>query len=135
MKQNIVQIYLIFIGILFISFGFSYLFFPAEMIALSGMEIPTATAKADVWAIYTGIQIGFGLYLLLCSRNLELYKAGLLSIVFILGGVAIGRTLGVLKFEAYDIYSLSAFAFEWAGTFVALWLNARLNRYVSIKNI
>lgn len=133
MKQNMVSIYLFIIGILFIGFGFSYLFFPTEMIALTGMEIQTATAKTDVWAIYSGIQIGFGSYLILCSRYTELYKAGLLSIVFILGGVAIGRTLGILIYEAHDIYSLSALAFEWIGTFVALWLNARLKTDVSIK--
>ena len=134
MKQNIVSIYLIVIGILFIGFGLAYLFFPTQMIAFTGMETPTATAKADIWAIYAGIQIGFGLYLLLCSRNSELFKAGLLSIVFIFGGVAIGRMIGILYFEAYDHYSLFALLCEWTGTFVAMWLYTKLNRNVPNKN-
>ena len=113
---------------------FAYLIFPTAMIGLTGMEIQTATAKADVWAIYSGIQIGFGLFLLLCSRKSALYQAALLSIVFILGGVAVGRTLGILIYDAYDTYSFSALAFEWTGSIVALWLSARLNKHASINH-
>jgi hypothetical protein len=128
MNKSIVPIYLLVIGVIFFGFGMAYLVYPITMIELSGMQIPTATSKADTWAIYAGIQIGFGLFLLYCSRNFELFNAGLLSITFIFGGVAIGRTLGMIYFNTFDQYSLSALAFEWPGTLIAIFLHQKLKK-------
>jgi hypothetical protein len=122
MNSKIVTLYLVVVGLIFFSFGMAYFIFPVTMIEFSGMKIPTATAKADTWAIYAGIQIGFGLFLLACSKKLELSEAGLLAIAFVFGGVAIGRTLGMLYFDAFDQYSLAALAFEWPGALISIWL-------------
>ena len=122
MHQKFTQIFILIIGLIFLGFGLAYLFFPVTMIELSGMEIPTLVAKVDTWAIYAGIQIGFGVFLILCSKNASLFTAALLSIAFIFGGVAIGRTLGIVYYASYDQYSLSALLFEWPGTLIALFL-------------
>lgn len=125
MNSKIVRFYLVVVGLIFFGFGMAYFLYPVTMIEFSGMKIPTATAKADTWAIYAGIQMGFGLFLLACSRRLELFEAGLLSIAFVFGGVAIGRTLGIFYFSAFDQYSLAALVFEWPGALISIWLLAK----------
>jgi hypothetical protein len=129
------MIYLVIIGLIFFSFGMAYFVYPVTMIEFSGMKIPTATAKADTWAIYAGIQIGFGLFLLACSRRLELFEAGLLSIAFVFGGVAIGRTLGIFYFDAFDQYSLAALVFEWPGALISILLLVKSKKNKSRKKI
>ena len=122
MKKNINAIYLALIGTLFAGFGLGYLFFPTLLIEQSGMLIPSASAKADAWAMYAGIQVGFGLFLILCANDSSLRRAGLLSIIFIFGGIAVARTLGVLYFQSYDAFNVSALCIEWPGTLVAIYL-------------
>ena len=122
MKKTSVSIYLLLIGFVFIVFGFAYLFFPSLMIEQSGMQIPTPGSKADAWAMYAGLQIGFGAFLLVCAKEPHLRAAGFLSVAFIFGGIAIGRTLGVMYFQAGDLFNLSALSIEWPGALFALYL-------------
>ena len=98
MKEKTVPLYVMLVGLLFAGFGFAYLFFPILLIEQSGMKIPTPGAKADALAMYGGLQIGFGIFLMICAKAKHLQLAGLLSIVLIFGGIAIGRTLGVIYF-------------------------------------
>ena len=128
MKKNIAPFYLIFVGLLFAGFGLAYLFYPLLLIEQSGMQTPTAGAKADVWAMYAGLQMGFGLFLLVCAKQSQLQLAGLLCISFIFGGIAIGRTFGVIYYQAFDIFNLSALCLEWPGTLIAIYLYKQHDR-------
>ncbi len=131
MKKTRMSMYLLFVGLVFIAFGLAYLFFPLLMIEQSGMQIPTPGAKADAWAMYAGLQIGFGAFLVLCARHEHLKSAGFLSVAFIFGGIALGRTLGVFYFHAADAFNLSALGIEWPGALFALFLYRKHQRAVS----
>ena len=122
MNPSIIALYLRVIGWLFAGFGIAYVFFPTLLLEQSGMQTPSAAAKADVYAMYAGLQIGFGLWLLACAKHRDLQPAGLLSIVFIFGGIAAGRTLGVLYYASYDAFNISALCIEWPGSLFALYL-------------
>ncbi|NRA42769.1 MAG: DUF4345 family protein [Pseudomonadales bacterium] len=122
MKTTYIPVYLRIIGWLFAGFGIAYVFFPTLLLEQSGMLTPSAAAQADVYAMYAGLQIGFGLWLLACAKHKDLQPAGLLSIVFIFGGIAAGRTLGVLYYASYDAFNISALCIEWPGSLFALYL-------------
>jgi hypothetical protein len=53
----------------FLGFGLAYALWPLPMARLTDIPLPTPTARIDFAATYGGLQIGFGLFLLICVRR------------------------------------------------------------------
>jgi hypothetical protein len=87
---------LILAGVGFIGFGAAYALRPARMAALTDLTLTSPTARADFVATYGGFQIGFGLFLLACAREVAWQVPGLWAMVAALGGFASCRALAIL---------------------------------------
>lgn len=83
-------------GVGFIGFGVAYALRPAQMARLTDLTLTTPTARADFVATYGGFQIGFGLFLLACSREVSWLVPGLWATLAALGGFASLRVLTAL---------------------------------------
>lgn len=83
-------------GLGFCGFGLVYALWPALMAALTDLALPSPSARADFMATYGGCQVGFGLFLLACTRDPSWLAPGLWAGTAVLGGLACARGLGVL---------------------------------------
>lgn len=90
------RFFLVFISILFILYGLSFLAAPEKMCQLLVGGVPsTATAIADMRATYGGICIGIGLLLVASLRNPQTTTLGLWGISIILSAMLLGRFIGL----------------------------------------
>jgi hypothetical protein len=84
-------------GIGFVGFGLAYAIAPVRMAALTQVAVPTGTARADFTATYGGLQLGIGVFLLLCTRTPAWTIPGLWAALTTMGGFAALRILGILR--------------------------------------
>jgi hypothetical protein len=94
--SSVPSLILILAGIGFIGFGAAYALWPTRMAAVTDLTLTSPTARADFVATYGGFQIGFGLFLLACSREVTWLEPGLWAVVAALGGFASFRALAIL---------------------------------------
>jgi len=104
-------------GIGFLGFGAAAVIVPARLAALTGLVLPTPTARADFSATYGGFQIGFGVFLVACTQTEGWIEPGLWAAVAALAGFGLFRVLGILR-EGARVQSAIwiALALEVAGT-------------------
>ena len=77
----------------FIGFGLAYTLWPLPMARLTDILLPTPTARIDFAATYGGLQIGFGLFLLICLRRPAWTEPGLCAAAVSLSGLVLVRLL------------------------------------------
>ena len=94
--SSVPSLVLVLIGAGFIGFGAAYALRPDRMAALTDLTLTSPTAHADFVATYGGFQIGFGLFLLACAREVTWHAPGLWAAVAALGGFASFRALAML---------------------------------------
>jgi hypothetical protein len=82
-------------GLIFFAYGVVCLFDPAIPAGYAGFQMAGGDAFVEVSAMYGGLQAGFGLWCLLGAINNDYARASLLSIVFVIGSLAIGRVIGL----------------------------------------
>jgi hypothetical protein len=87
---------LLVIGIGFIGFGVACALRPSRMARFTEVELPTATARTDFAATYGGFQLGFGCFLLTCTRSPAWIEPGLVAATAALAGFAGIRALGIV---------------------------------------
>jgi uncharacterized membrane protein len=86
---------LIFVSaVIFIIVGAGFLLLPKQFAAVLQISLPTAMARTDVRATYGGLELGFGIFLLLCTVRREWVRAGLWALSLGVGGFAAGRLMG-----------------------------------------
>lgn len=100
------------LGFGFLCFGVGFAVVPEGMGAFVGLEMPTPAARADVRAIYGGLEVGVGAFLLACARRREWLLPGLVAAGYAFGFVAACRLGGVMRDGATDALTLGAFAVE-----------------------
>lgn len=114
------RLVLVVTGTVFIAYGIAFLAVPALMAAGMGIALPVPTAVTDVRAVYGGLQLGLGCLLICWSRRPPLITAGLYTIVATLGGITLGRTLGMVVDRSAETANLMVLAFEATGPLCAL---------------
>jgi hypothetical protein len=73
--------------------------------------------------MYGGLQTGLGLLFLTAAVDTRLAPYGLVAMIFVLGGLALGRCLG-MALDGVDEYNRGAFLYESTSALlaaVALW--------------
>jgi hypothetical protein len=75
----------------FVGFGLAYTLWPLPMARLTDILLPTPTARIDFAATYGGLQIGFGLFLLICVRRPAWTEPGLWAAALALSGLVLVR--------------------------------------------
>lgn len=109
---------LIITGAVFAGYGAACLLNPGMPAAYAGMELPTASARVEMVAMYGGLQGAFGFFCLYLSAAPERLRPGLLLVLVICGGLAAGRTFGLLV-HGPSSYNLGALGYETLTTLAA----------------
>jgi len=107
-------------AIMFIAYGLACLISPAIPANYAGLAMNTGDAFAEIGAMYGGLQTGFGVFCLLGALRQELYRPALVSLVLMVGGLALARLYSTLTGdEAVGSYTYGAIAFEFTTAILA----------------
>lgn len=87
---------LFFFAVSFLVLGLVHLAMPSMLTALVQVSMPTPVAMQEIRGVYGGFFFGTGLYLLLCAQRPAWLGAGLAAQAAIMGGLVLGRTLGLI---------------------------------------
>ncbi|MEP7226338.1 MAG: DUF4345 family protein [Gemmatimonadales bacterium] len=117
----------------FAGFGVAYAGWPAAMSALTGIALPTSTARIDFAATYGGVQLGLATFLGLCARAREKsrVRSGLLASACVLLGLVIVRVVGLLSAASAGTVIYLGLTIELIGAALALWAVLRISTYGS----
>jgi hypothetical protein len=97
------QTFLIASGLAWCGFGVWLWLFP-ETINGVGLSVEGATGTIEVRAVYGGLELGLGGFLLWASRHPSRTRTGLVAALFSVAGIGMGRATGIAMegFEASD---------------------------------
>lgn len=91
------RIILLLDALVFVTLGSIFLIIPARMAEFVDIVATAPAATADVRAVYGGMEIGVGLFLLWCGLSIPRVRTGLLAASLILACVATGRLFGIVN--------------------------------------
>jgi uncharacterized membrane protein len=114
------RLLLVFIALTYTVFGFVFLFYPSEMAAIVGIAFPTTRPRTDFRAMYGGLEIGVGVFLLICAMRREFVRVGLFASACALVAMATSRSVG-LMLDGMSLMQLAIAASEWVGGIAATW--------------
>jgi hypothetical protein len=105
-------------GLAFAGYGV-YCAYDLDMIVrLTGIAFRAPSAAVESRAMYGGLQTGLGLLFLNSAVNPRMTAYGLVAMVFVLGGLALGRALGIST-DGIDDYNQGALIYESASALLA----------------
>ena len=108
-------------ALVFVLMGLAFMILPATMVELVTGGIPqTPSGMIDVRATYGGGFAGIGLTLFATVLRPGWRSLGLLLLVFVLGGMALGRGLGIVTDGRPNIFMYLFLAYELVFVAVAL---------------
>lgn len=116
-------------AVIFVGIGIAFLFWPVPLGGMVEISLQSPTAWTDFLATYGGLQLGFGIFLVICARRPERTRVGLLAAGCALAGFAGGRIYGLAtaagapKPIIYGYLALEVF-----GAAVAFWAARRSSR-------
>ena len=113
---------LYFFAIAFLVLGAQFLFVPTALTAEAQIVLPTPVAVQEVRGVYGGFFLGTGLYLLLCARRKPWLRHGLVALSAIMGGLVLGRVLGLVLDGPANALLYLLLAAEVVGLVLALYL-------------
>ena len=104
----------------FVSYGLMCLFSPALPTGYAGLSMNSGDAFAEVTAMYGGLQTGFGIFCLLGALRKDLYRPALISLVLLVGGLALARMYSTLTgMESVGTYTYGAMGYEFVTALLA----------------
>jgi len=107
-------------ALIFIVYGLVCLFSPALPATYAGLSMNSGDAFAEIGAMYGGLQTGFGVFCLLGALRKDLYRAALVSLVCLIGGLALARLFSTLtSAEAVSMYTYGALVYEFTTAILA----------------
>ncbi|MFT7286264.1 MAG: hypothetical protein ACI87W_000368 [Halieaceae bacterium] len=122
------RIFLLLVAAIVIAYGLACAVDPGLPARLAGLQILNGDGFAEMGAMYGGLQIGFGLFLLVAALRPGLQEAALLLLLLVMGLLAAMRGSSTLRAEELvTAYTWGALAFETLVTAgaAALWLRQR----------
>lgn len=117
---------LIFVSaLIFVVVGAGFLFIPRQWAGILEISLPTAMARTDVRATYGGLELGFGIFLILCVVRREWIRPGLWALALTVGGFATGRLVGLVAEGTINNFMLFFLVLELAVALLAVFLLRR----------
>ena len=107
-------------GSIFAGYGIFCLLDPAAPAGFFSLELPNSTATVEIVAMYGGLQTAMGALFLYAAADVQRVRTGTFTMAVLMGGLAIGRTYGLLVHGADTTYNLPAVAYETTSTVLAL---------------
>ena len=109
------------VGVAFSGYGILVLFSPDLIAEYIGYSLVGPDSRIELLAMYGGLELGFGLFCVAGVLKQSLTRPALLSIIFIVGGLAITRTVAFLVSNTeVTEYTHGALVFEIILTSLAL---------------
>lgn len=109
--MGLARVVLIATGLSFVAYGVWCWLDPAVVGKFTGIGLAGASAITEVQAMYGGLQVGSGLFLLLATWRRNWLVAGTWAVVLLMGGLALARSSAMWLHGPTD-YNQSAVAFE-----------------------
>jgi len=103
---------LIFSAIIWLPYGAYCFFQPDALLDAAGVSATTPTGTTELRAMYGGLQMAIGTHALVAIFRPRLVSGFLLSLVFLTGGLASTRLLGVLMDGGFSSYTGGGLSFE-----------------------
>jgi hypothetical protein len=119
MPRSVARILLGLSAVLFAAFGAAFAVAPAWMAAQVDIVVTSPTGRADLAAIYGGLELGLGAYLALCLWKGRL-RTGLTVAALALSGLALVRGVHLLAHGGATAV-WAALGAEAVGAALALW--------------
>lgn len=113
------RILLLTAGGIFAVYGLACLLNPDLVARAAGLALIESSAVIEVQATYGGLQTMIGVVLVVFSIRREYQLQGLLLMIALIGGLAVGRSIGVAMHGLADAYTVLALLFEWTLTLLA----------------
>ena len=110
--MNFARGFLILNGLMFGGYGIYCLLDPTLVTELTGMVLSSNTAIIEARAMYGGLQLTMGLYLLYCAMQTLRVSQGLLVTIFIFAGLAGARSFGLAIDGGESNYNVAAAIYE-----------------------
>ena len=110
-----------FSAVSFAAYGLMCLVDPGLPARYAGLDILSGDGYSELGAMYGGLQTGYGFFCLLGALRKDLHRPALMSLVLLLGGLALGRLYSTLTgADAVGSYTYGAMAFEFTMAVLAV---------------
>lgn len=109
----------------FAGFGLAFVLYPRTLATLVDLQLTTPTARVDFVSTYGGFELGFALFLALCTRRDDRVSLGLLAAALCLGGFAAVRLIGLVALDGLRPIVHLLLALELVGVTISLWAARR----------
>jgi len=104
----------------FAAYGLMCLFDPSVPATYAGLDILSGDGYSELGAMYGGLQTGYGIFCLLGALRADLRRPALLSLLLMLGGLALARLYSTATgVDAVGSYTYGAMAFEFSMAILA----------------
>jgi hypothetical protein len=108
------------IGLIYAASGFLFLFSPGETAAVVGISFSDLGGQTDFRAMYGGLEVGVGTFLLICALRREFVRVGLFASACALMAMATARAVG-LMLDGFDVLELVVLITEAFGGAASTW--------------
>lgn len=112
-------------ALMFIGYGLYCLVQPQALAGAAGVMATTQTGTIELQAMYGGLQTGVGMLCALGALTAAYRRYALVTLIFVIGGLAVVRvTLGLTQAE-FSGYNLFAMIYESVTVLLVFWLLRR----------
>lgn len=100
-------------GVIFIGYGYACFLDPQLPATYAGLVIGSGDAYAEISAMYGGLQMGVGVFCVICGLQASLRRAGLLLLAIGIGALALTRFYGAWDADwLVGFYTWGALVYE-----------------------
>ena len=112
-------------GIGFLGFGLWLIVDPAGGLATVGIVAVNPAGLIELRALYGGLELGLGIYLLMCAARADWRRAGLWAVWLGNGGIGLTRLAGIASTGVFVPFFAYALVWELGFAALALWASRR----------
>lgn len=126
--MKIAKTVLLFVGAGFIAFGLTGLLMPEMLVGAVGIDLTAEQSRTEIRAMYGGMQVGIGIFLLFSALNPLWLRPGLALVILSCTGLASARLFGIQIEGAAFPWMLPIAILELGITALCLWA------WVAVRN-
>jgi pimeloyl-ACP methyl ester carboxylesterase len=115
-----------------VSVGAVFLIAPTILTTTADILLPVPVARMEIRGVYGGFFVGTGVFFLLCARRHAWLRPGLVAQASIMGGLVLGRGIGIVVDGAPSSYIVGLLAIELLALITAVVALKQLDRIVGI---
>jgi hypothetical protein len=113
---------LILAGAGFLGFGLWLIVDPAGGLATVGIAASNPAGLIELRALYGGLELGLGIFLLLCAARPDWRRPGLWAVLLGNGGIGLVRLVGIALTGVFTPFFAAALVWELGFSGLAAWL-------------